>query len=452
MPERTAAGQPGPADLLRAALEKIVFFEWRLSELAAELSASKSRCASAEVERTRAEDQARAAEQQARAARMQAADLEADRSRLASLLTRPAPPAADTRALEAERDRAARLEVDLREARAELDRGRAERERWLSEMIEQARSGDEAPAALAQFISELRGDVIALRERQQRCDELLNKAGIAPPPATESQPIPPPAREPEPVEEARKLWAEGRLEVGPAPHASALPKDMGAAARALAEQCMRSLSSPDPARREQAARHLAAVPFPGAAPLLASALGAEEEPKARAQLARALAACGEEGAAGIVARLQSAEEPPLVRLAALEAICTNCADRRVAIETAAQDPTPAIRRRAAALAAAEGFDDLLARFASDADASVRAAVETARREAPAAAELAPQTDPAREAVLAVQAAIFGLTESELADRIGVAEAEANAIATRLLAAGRIGRRGKRLVAAEGSAR
>jgi hypothetical protein len=82
---------------------------------------------------------------------------------------------------------------------------------------------------------------------------------------------------------------------------------------------------------------------------------------------------------------------------------------------------------------------------------VRAAVETARREAPAAAEPA-QTDPAREAVLAVQAAIFGLTESELADRIGVAEAEANAIAARLLAAGRIGRRGKRLVAAEGSAR
>jgi len=56
VPERTAAGQPGPADLLRAALEKIVFFEWRLSELAAELSASQSRCASAEAERTRAED------------------------------------------------------------------------------------------------------------------------------------------------------------------------------------------------------------------------------------------------------------------------------------------------------------------------------------------------------------------------------------------------------------
>jgi hypothetical protein len=61
----SAQGTPSPADLLRAALEKIVFFEWRLSELAAELSAAQSRCASAELERGRAEEEARAADQRA---------------------------------------------------------------------------------------------------------------------------------------------------------------------------------------------------------------------------------------------------------------------------------------------------------------------------------------------------------------------------------------------------
>jgi len=44
-------GAPGAAEFLRAALEKIVFFEWRLAELTAELAAAQSRCAAAEAER-----------------------------------------------------------------------------------------------------------------------------------------------------------------------------------------------------------------------------------------------------------------------------------------------------------------------------------------------------------------------------------------------------------------
>jgi hypothetical protein len=51
----------------------------------------------------------------------------------------------------------------------------------------------------------------------------------------------------------------------------------------------------------------------------------------------------------------------------------------------------------------------------------------------------------------VQAALFGLTESELARHIGVDETEAKAIAIQLVDQGRLGRRGKRLVlAAEGA--
>src|SRR5437870_3870938 len=83
------------------------------------------------LERGRAEEEARAAEQRARAARMQVADLEAERARLATLLSRPTRGGPDTQALEAERQRSAQLQADLDEARRGLAAGRAERERWL---------------------------------------------------------------------------------------------------------------------------------------------------------------------------------------------------------------------------------------------------------------------------------------------------------------------------------
>ena len=70
----------------------------------------------------------------------------------------------------ADRERLAELEASLAEARAEISRQREERERWLSDMVAQARAGGEGPAALADFISELRGEVISLRERLQKDD------------------------------------------------------------------------------------------------------------------------------------------------------------------------------------------------------------------------------------------------------------------------------------------
>ncbi|MGE5047132.1 MAG: HEAT repeat domain-containing protein, partial [Deltaproteobacteria bacterium] len=352
---RDATGEkPEAAELLRAALEKIVFFEWRLSELAAELSAAQTRCANAENARGDAEEEARAAAERARAARMQCAELEADRSRLAALLANPAHgrAAQDAAALETERKRAAALEHQLDAARAELSRARAERERMLSEMMAQARTGEEGPAALAQFISELRAEIIALRDHQKRCEALLLGAGIEVP-ALEV--LPPPAlprREPEALQEARRMLAEGRLSTQPAPASAqaqqfTLPgaAKLGAAAHALADQCLRTLASTDPQRREQAARHLALSPLAAAAPALATALGTEADARVRAQLARALAACGGEGAAEIVAALQSAQEPPLVRMAALDALCALPARARAAVETAALDASPAVRRR-----------------------------------------------------------------------------------------------------------
>ncbi len=102
----SAPGAPGAAELLRAALEKIVFFEWRLAELTAELAAAQSRCAAAEAERARAHDEARKAAHEAQEARRHTVELEAERARLAMLLARPAhAPVIDEAALVAERDR-----------------------------------------------------------------------------------------------------------------------------------------------------------------------------------------------------------------------------------------------------------------------------------------------------------------------------------------------------------
>jgi hypothetical protein len=392
--ERDATGhQPSAAELLRAALEKIVFFEWRISELSGELAAAHARCGTAEKARAEAEDEARAATRLTKAARTQCAELEAERARLTALLTRPAHGATDPGALDAERRRAAALEADLEQVRAELARTRAERERWLSEMIAQAKTGEEDPAALAQFISELRGEVIALRDHQKKCEALLAEAGIAlplfdAPKHRESQP--PCAAEP--VEQARQMWAEGRLSPLAAtttPFALLPDPKESSAARALADQCLRSLVSADSARREQAARHLVAAPIASAAPAVASALSQEPDPKTRAQLAKALAACGGDGAAEIVAQLQSAE-PALVRLAALEALCAIPSRARAALGNAPRETKAAIRRWAAALAVSLGVEDLAARLAADEDASVRAAVTAARTEAPPPAKPAPQ--------------------------------------------------------------
>jgi hypothetical protein len=488
-----AIAAPGPAELLRATLEKVVFFEWRVRELTAELAAAAARASAAERERIEAAEAERAAAGEAQALRRQAAELESERARLAALLARPlGAPAADAAALEAERARTAQLSAELDEARRQIARHKDERSRWLNEMIAQARSGDEAPAALAQFISELRGEVIALRERQRQTDALLEQAGIPPPPAS-GEPgrvgdgangAPPPKAAhpgPDPVQAAQALWDEGRLgglnaaldqaaaasaALAPRPQQGAAKSGAGApanfaggASRALAEQCLRGLLASDPARRAQAARHLAALPLSPAAPALAAALARETEPHAKAAIARALVACGAETAAQMVHRLLGPEEPPLVRLSALEALAEAGGDRGVAaLEAAARDPSPALRRRAASLALERGGHELLlSRLSADADRSVRAA---ARAEVAMAAKAAAVDRPAqrddqlpeatandfgRDAVHAVRAAMFGLTESELASAVGLADAEASDLAERLVRDGWLARRGRRLI-------
>ena len=500
---------PSAPELLRAAMEKVVFFEWRLGEMAAELAAAQARATAAEAERDRVAAQRSESERETWEARQQAHHLESERDRLATLLARPAQAVAEAAAVQSERTRAEQLESELTEARREIERQRLERDRWLAERLAQAQGEGNSEGSLAEFIAELRGEVIALRERQKQCDDLLNSAGIEPPPPASRPPpagaLPPLPRDP--MEQARTLWMQGRIGAvpfpapanaapptrspAPAPAQRAptppLPRELAvaaararrqapsAAAVALAEQCMRGLSARDPARREQAARHLAAVPVPAAAPALASAIRVESEPRVRGQLAAALVACGGAAAADLVAEML-ADPEPLVRLAVLDALCSIPDRAGAALEAAAGDPSTAVRRRAAALSTTMGAADLRARLAMDPDESVRAA--TAAREPAAAANLATPTreaepaklrmtspapvpmrpalaesdlggrDLAREAVLAIQTAIFGLTDSELAAALSVPEAVAGPLVARLVSSGRLTRRGKRLVAAQ----
>jgi hypothetical protein len=186
-------------------------------------------------------------------------------------------------------------------------------------------------------------------------------------------------------------------------------------------------------------------------------------------MAVALVACGGAAAADLVAGLQSDPEP-LVRLSALDALCS-LADRTAdALQVAGSDDSPAVRRRAAAIASSLGLEEIRARLAMDAEGSVRAASVLRELPAPKPAPVAeslparghspavravpsppalPGPDLDRNAVLAVQTAIFGMTEAELAEALSLPVSEVPALVASLVSAGRLARRGKRLVAAAG---
>src|SRR5438105_7382677 len=214
-------------------MEKVVFFEWRLGEMAAELAAAQARATAAEAQRDRVAAQRSESERETWEARQQAHHLESERDRLATLLARPAQAVAEAAAVQSERTRAEKLESELSEARREIERQRLERDRWLAERLAQAQGEGNSEGSLAEFIAELRGEVIALRERQKQSDDLLHSAGIEPPPSA-NRPPPAgalPALPRDPMEQARTLWLQGRIGAVPLGNGSAPARPAAAPAQ-----------------------------------------------------------------------------------------------------------------------------------------------------------------------------------------------------------------------------
>ena len=317
-----------PEGILRSALEKIVFFECRVSQLESELQAAQTT-----AERARAD----AAESRRREAEF-----------------------AQTAAAE----RGTRADAEAR-ARELADRVRlleGERERLLAGLVERARvngapgaDGEPGPeeggADLAGFIAELRAEIVALRSWKAGAEQ----AGIR------GVPGPDPAPRNERLTEAMPALAERfRTEkrVGllgqDTDHLKALLTTR--ADRVLYERSMDDLGAPDARARVRAVRALEALGARAAAPLLAAALGRETDEGAKAAILSALGRFKEPFAVDLCVR-ELSDKRPMVRIAALEAlagVASTEAEPRMA--QALSDPSPLVRRRAALLLGFTGGD------------------------------------------------------------------------------------------------
>ena len=338
-----------PEELLRSALEKIVFFECRVSQLESELAAARAtaeraRADSAQSRRHEVElEQAVAAEKGARA------DAEA-------------------------------CGRDLSERVALLE---AERERLLAGLVDRARvsgapGADGAPgpeeggADLAGFIAELRAELEDLRAWKAAAEG----RGDAPVPArhrgergVESVPA-----------LAERFEAEGR--VGLTGRDAERLKGLLAtrADRVLYQRSMDDLRAVDPRARVRAVRALEALGSKAAAPLLAAALGREPEAEVKVALLGALGRFREPFAGELAARALE-DQRPTVRVAALEALAAvaeGTAEER--LSAALGDPSPLVRRRAALLlgfAGGERAEAALAVALGDANGGVARAAAAA---------------------------------------------------------------------------
>jgi HEAT repeat protein len=354
-----------PEGLLRSALEKIVFFECRVSQLEAELAAARETAGRARADAAKAE----------------------------------------RRTLELEQgiavERGARAESDRRASELH-DRVRlleAERERLLGGLVDRARvsgatgsSGEPGPeeggADLAGFIAELRAEIDSLRTFRAEAEAAGYRGGAAPEPAGG-----PDARRTEtasaPTVSALATTFEAAGRVGVTRRDTRQLEDLltTRADRTLYERSMDDLKSPDGGRRVRAVRALEALGSRAAAPLLAAALGREENPDVKAALLGALARFREPFAADLAER-QLGDARPSVRVAALEtlaAVAAGAAEGKLA--AALSDESPVVRRRAAlllGLQAGDRAEDALAVALGDADRGVARAAAAALSGRPSA--------------------------------------------------------------------
>jgi len=329
-----------PEELLRSALEKIVFFECKVSSLESELDAARSAAA-----RSREE---------AGSARRRESEHEQELAKLRG-----------------EHAAAALQAKELAERVALLE---AERERFLSGMIERARVAgapadeDEDPGSahdLAGFIAELRAEIETLGEWRRAAEA----AGIRLETGT-PRPGAVPAAKVSAV--ATRFEEAGRIEVTRA-EVDALPAFTTRSERVLFEASLDDLGAEDPGVRRRAADGLRALGSKGAAPLLAVALGRERDPEVKVSLLAALGALGEPSAASLAWRELSDERPP-VRAAALEAgAALDRAGALPRLSGALADPSALVRRRAVVLLGftpGQAAEEALSSALADRDAGV----------------------------------------------------------------------------------
>ena len=305
-----------PEALLKSALEKIVYFEARSTQLSNDLGHTR-----AEVERLKA-DLGSAAQREIELRRV-IAELEVRSARA-----------------HAEREDSARVTEALRRERAEL----------IGKMLEASRiqrSGQELEDFdLAQFIAELRSEVILKRENGQ-----LVPVGVAAP----AEAVAAPAAvqmSPGVTAVANELRSQGRLHVSAAQMAElgGAQSFPGRSEETLFGFSVRELSALDVQARVRAAERLKALAHPAAAPALATALNSETEPAALVALLGAISGLAQVEAVPVVQPHLTSSAPD-VRIAALKALLVlDPAQAGPHLAAAMKDPDSAVRRRASLLA------------------------------------------------------------------------------------------------------
>jgi len=352
-----------PEELLRSALEKVIFFECRVASLENELDAARSNAARAREE--------------AGTARRRETELE-------TLLAQA----------RGEQSSAAAHNAELMERVRLLE---AERERFLSGMVERARvagaPAEEGEAAgseddLAGFISELRAEIEDLRAWKSAAiaaGAKLDAATAVPPPPARAGGAPGRAVVALPAM-ASSFGDAGRFGVS-REEARALPSFSTRSERVLYEASLDDLGAADAGRRRRAADGLRVLASRGAAPLVAAALGRERDAEVKVALLGALGALAEAGAADLALR-ELSDGRPNVRAAALEAASALAKERAVpSLAAALGDASPLVRRRAVVLlgfTAGAAAEEALASALADRDAGVARAAAVALAGRPSA--------------------------------------------------------------------
>lgn len=314
-----------PEALLKSALEKIVYFEARASQLTNDAGASRD-----ELDRTK--NELASASQREIELRRVIAELEVRVTRA-----------------HAEREEMARLVDALRRERAEL----------IGKMLDASRiHGVDQEGIdgldLSRFISQLRQEILPQRDGAPAVSVATTVTEVA-----------------------AELKTQGRLQVTENDLATLTgARDFpGRSEETLFGFSVRELSALDASARVRAAERLEALRHPAAAPALATALHSETEAPVQVALLSALSSLAKVEAVPVVKPLLSSPAPE-VRVAALKALLK--VDATAAgphLAAAMKDPDKAVRRRASLLALGLAGDEALElgrQAIVDADADVRA--------------------------------------------------------------------------------